>query len=241
MIVIIGSSFAVENALKGVYENTIGRVVEFVAGHDTPEDAFAARTAAEYGRFMHKTPWYEFPFASKLRGLWTETGATGPHLLRKWERRLALSTEYAIKAGYGWLIKIATKSAYGDEILLTYVRADHVPESFDELPAAHVTDLDDGSWILSIERYEAFTPAVVKLTAEGVRFADIAGNTRILVTALTRGPVALPEGARTLFARPLAADPGRQRTALDVPVVSLGEVIAALKKSDATLEHIFDF
>ena len=67
MLGIIGSSFSIEYALKGLYENTVGRATEWIAGHDTPEDAFARRTAAEYGTFMHTVPWYEFPFASRSR------------------------------------------------------------------------------------------------------------------------------------------------------------------------------
>src|SRR5262249_37336491 len=93
MIVVIGSSFAVENILKGLYENVVGRAFELVSGHDTEEDAFAARVAAEYGHFMHTVPWYEFPFGRKLVALWRETPLWGRHPLRKWERRIALSSE----------------------------------------------------------------------------------------------------------------------------------------------------
>ena len=116
MLVVIGSSFTVENALKGLYENIVGRVVEAISGHDTEEDVFAARTAEEYGRFMHTTPWYEFPFGEKLTGLWRQTHAWGKHPLRKWERRLALSTEYTTKAAYAWLIRATTKATYGARI-----------------------------------------------------------------------------------------------------------------------------
>jgi hypothetical protein len=35
--------------------------------------------------------------------------------LRKWERKYALSTEYLVKAGYGWLIAKASGDVYGDE------------------------------------------------------------------------------------------------------------------------------
>lgn len=242
MIVIIGSSFAVENSVKGIYENTFGRLVEALAGHDSAEDTFAVRTAEEYGRFMHTIPWYEFPFGGKLRALWTENGAWGPHLLRKWERRFALSAEYGVKAGYAWLIRVATKSAYGDENPRTYIHAEHVPATPDGFPVERVRALADGSWILAIPRYEAFTPTLVTLTAQGMRVLDIAGNARVLVTALTPGNIPLPNpGARVLFARSLAADPPRRRIAIDVDVGALGDVLDALEKHGATLEHIYDF
>ena len=97
-LVVIGSGFAVEQALKGVYENSVGRLAEIASGNDTEEDAFAAATAEEYGRFMRTTPWYEFAFGEKFRLLWRETPLWGTHPIRKVERRFALSAEYAAKA-----------------------------------------------------------------------------------------------------------------------------------------------
>ena len=59
-----GMRFSAERAVKGAYEKTLGRLVEWIAGHDTPEDAFAARTARDYARFLDTGRWYEFPFAA---------------------------------------------------------------------------------------------------------------------------------------------------------------------------------
>ena len=74
-------------------------------------------TAQEYGAFMHTVPWYQFPFGARLAALWSETPMWGPQPLRKWERRAALTAEYSFKAGYGWLIGMATSSAYAPEDL----------------------------------------------------------------------------------------------------------------------------
>lgn len=104
MLAVIGTSFTVENGLKGLYETTIGRLSEWTGTTNTPEDAFAQRVALEYGRFMHTVPWYEFPFAARLKTLWKETPTRGPHFVRKWERRFALTAEYGAKAAYGWVI-----------------------------------------------------------------------------------------------------------------------------------------
>ena len=51
---------------------------------------------------MHETPWYEFPFGKAFNGLWSTTEPE--HKLRHWERRLALSGEYGVKAGYAGLL-----------------------------------------------------------------------------------------------------------------------------------------
>ena len=62
--------------------------------------------------FIRVLPWYEYDFAKQLKTLWTQVPATGPHALRKWERRFALSTEWGIKAIYGRFIKVATGTIY---------------------------------------------------------------------------------------------------------------------------------
>src|SRR5262249_37729279 len=69
MLGVIGVSFSAEQAVKGAYETTLGRLAESLGGHRTEEDVFARRTTAEYGRFMHTVPGYEFSFATKLRSL----------------------------------------------------------------------------------------------------------------------------------------------------------------------------
>jgi hypothetical protein len=242
MLVVIGSSFAIEQALKGVYENSVGRIAETVSGYDTQEDAFAAATAAEYGRFMHTTPWYEFAFGEKLRLLWRETPLWGPHPIRKWERRFALSAEYAAKATYGFVIRAATKTAYGDEDPRTFVRVDRVPPNVSDLAARRVRVLHDGSQVLALPRYEAFTSTAAALSARGTRFLDIAGNDRVLVTVIANGSLDWSDdGARVLFSRPLATDRRRQRVALDVDVTQLAGALAVVHRRGAALEHIYDF
>jgi hypothetical protein len=242
MLVVIGSSFAVEQALKGVYENSVGRLTEAVAGSDTEEDAFAAATAEEYGRFMPTTPWYEFAFGEKFRLLWRETPLWGAHPIRKFERRFALSAEYAAKAIYGFVIRLATKTAYGDEDPRTFVRVDRVPPNVSDLVARRVRAMRDGSQVLALPRYEAFTSTAAALAARGTRFLDIAGNDRVLVTAISNGALDwTDESARVLFSRPLATDRARRRIALDVRVTQLGEALAAVHRHGAALEHIYDF
>ncbi len=127
MLGIIGASFTAENVIKSGYENTVGRLTEWLSGRETPEDQWAAKTAQEYGAFIHTVPWYQFPFGARLASLWSETPMWGPQLVRKWERRAALTAEYAFKAGYGWLLGMASQSAYGAEDLIVYAHVENVP------------------------------------------------------------------------------------------------------------------
>src|SRR5689334_11471133 len=53
-LAVIGTSFTAENIIKGIYENTFGRVTEWLSsGALTEEDAYARKVAAEYGSFLH--------------------------------------------------------------------------------------------------------------------------------------------------------------------------------------------
>lgn len=104
----VGMRYSAEHAVKGAYENTIGRFTEWWRGPDpTPEDIYARAVAQDYAEFLQAGRTAEFPFAEKLRGLWAATPLRGPSAVRRFERKLALSTEYGVKAGVGWVIRTA--------------------------------------------------------------------------------------------------------------------------------------
>ena len=243
MLGVIGASFTIENSLKLVYENTVGRLTERLSSMDTAEDAFARRTAQEYGAFMHTIPWYEFPFAARLRALWQEVPWRGAHMLRKLERRFALTLEYGVKAGYGWLIGKASGAAYDAEEQRIHARIDNAPPSlFSDARVKEVKRAGAGAYAVTLPRYEAFTRTVLALTAQGVRFVDIAGNDDILITVLARRGISLevPE-SRVLAARPILTDPTMQRLVVSVPVSSLRAVAQHFARERAAIEHVYDY
>ena len=70
MIYVIGISYSAEYAIKGLYENTIGRVFEWIRGEKrTPQDEFARAVLQDYAAFLYTIPWYKYPFREKLDGL----------------------------------------------------------------------------------------------------------------------------------------------------------------------------
>ena len=242
MLAVIGSSFSAEYLVKGLYENTIGRLTEWV-GRDTPEDQFAQKIAVEYGKFMHTVPWYEFPFFSKLGQLWRETPMTGPRFVRKWERRMALTAEFGAKGIYGWLIGLASGATYGAEDLRIHAWIDNAGDAvFADGAVKKVRQLGPRAYVVTIPRYEAFTGRVKALIAQGVRFMDIAGNDEILVTALAPTTYTVSNGlGAVLLADPLLTDPATKRLAIAVNVRSLHDAVTALERSGATVEHIYDY
>ena len=245
VIYVIGISHSVEYFIKGVYENTIGRIFELLAfGARTQEEFYAQKVAADYGRFLNTTPWFEYPFAEKLGGLWRETTFTGDGVVRKWERKIVLSIEYALKAAYGWVIKTATGAAYAPppdsiaavigpatEAFLTVDTRIEILERF-----------GGGIYLVRLPRYDAFTEITRRWASRNVPFVEIAGNDEILITALMReGTRFSAPGATRLFSMTVATRPGRLRQGFTVRVAELTNFLRAVSRADGEFEHAYDY
>jgi hypothetical protein len=243
MIVVIGVSTTVEYAMRSAYETLIGRFTAWTAPDRTEEDEYAAQAAQEYVDLIRDQPWYEFDFLARLKGLWTHTSLFGPHMLRKWERRYALTTEYGVKAVYGWLIGKASKQTYDAPLPYTVVLVDHWP-ACPASPAgvSVLAVVDGGGSLLSVPRYHRFTAASLALAHCGIRFQEIAGNrTDILLSVLGPTGSTTPPGTRALFRQPLLTQSGRERAVYVVPVGALGGVLREVDGRGCALEHVFDY
>jgi hypothetical protein len=203
------------------------------------EDRYAARVARDYGIFVENRPFYEFPFFHALRGLWSGTRFWGQHPLRKWERKAWLSLDYGIEAIYCGVIRAASHAVYGIEEEATYAWVEHVPEAAlsSITRVQELKPLGADSFIIRMPRYQKFTDTAVELLRSGARFAEIAGNRQIMVTAVVprRGKLQVPAG-ELLFASQILTDGLSERVALRVPVSELGTVLAKLP-----IEHIYDY
>jgi hypothetical protein len=239
-----GVSFSGEQALRGAYEVTLGRLGEWLGGHRTDEDAFARRTAEEYGRFIHAGPWYEFPFATKLRALWRETPLLGPHPARKWERKIFLSTAYGTNAVYARLVLAATGTADAAEDQEIRAWMEDVPaDAFADARVKKLRALGPGAFIVGLPRHDTFTAVALGLLRRGASFRDIAGNDVIVLTAL--GPRdtqrVLPPAAGVVFDERLLTNPAVTRLAVHAPVQALGPIVAALERHGASIEYFYDY
>jgi len=244
MIGVIGSSTTVEYGLRSLYENTLGRISWATASELTPEDEYGARVAQDYVDFIRKEPWYLYDFSAKLKGLWADTPLFGANMVRKLERRYALTTEYLIKAAYGKLIKLATSAAYEPALMTTQVVADHEPYDLADQPNVKLLRmLDDGRAVLELPRYYDFRLAATKLGLQDVQLQDIAGNSSvILVTVLTRSHgTAAPPDSRVLFEQPILTEPGRKRVALVLPVAALSHYLVDAPRQGVEVEHVYDY
>ncbi|GAB2556278.1 hypothetical protein [Rhodanobacter koreensis] len=246
MIMVIGTSTTVEYGIRSAYETLVGRLTELTRTHGpAEEDRYAARVAQEYVDFIRVEPWYKFDFAGKLKGLWVDTALWGPDALRKWERKYALTTEYGVKAGYGWLIGKLTAEAYDAPLPVTAVMLDRMPrDDRRAMPRLQVLAREaDGSVLATVPRYQAFTDYALVLANQGVRVTEVAGNRGPILVSLIVPTSWSPHVSlgSVLFTQPVLTRPGRRRLVLTPPVGSLTALLRAAQDAGLLVEHIYDY
>ena len=245
MLVVIGTSFTAEYALKAVYEKTVGRVSEWLSAQQAvEEDAYAAQVAQQYADFVLVRPFYEFSFLKRFTGLWRDTRVWGPHVGRKWERRVFLSYDYLVEAFYCELIELATHVTYGVAGSDTYAWIEQARDSvFAANPRVRrVKAVGRDGYVVIIPRYHEFTPTATRLAQRGVRFVEVAGNGEILVSALA--PRSFSDElypGKVLFSADVLTEPQRKRLVFEAPVQSLHTILAAVPQRGLELEHIYDY
>lgn len=241
MLYTIGLSFSAELLVKGLYENTLGRLSEWLGGWDSADDRYATKVQQRYGAFMHETPWYEFPFGKAFNGLWSTTEPE--HKLRHWERRLALSGEYGVKAGYAGLLGWASGASLGrDERTLRFV-ATASPAAIQRVDSRlkPVGNAGSAGTVVEAPRYAQFTELLNKLSNSQVELVEISGNDDVFVTALLPAKAGPVQGAERLMSMPLADRPGWQRVGLSTKVLALLPLLRTIRSSGGQVEHVYDY
>jgi len=243
MLRVIGASTTFEYILKGCYETTLGRLTRWTAGGaDTEEDKLIQRAHRAYAEFIFGSAWYNYDFTHWLGELWHGTPFFGAHFIRKLERRLFFTLEYGGKAAYARLIGFASHTTYGiqDDHIYFTVRApaDDAPN-----PPGVETVRDDGrTRVVTSLRWGPFTHAAVALAGGGFDFVDVAGNRRIVVTAVgprDREPAAA--GVTELFESRVLSSADLERHVLLVETRSLAALLRELAGSEVRLEHVYDY
>jgi hypothetical protein len=190
-------------------------------------------------------PWYEFDFGRRLADLWTGTRFWGPDAIRKWERKYALTSEYAVKALYALVIKAATRTTYGVASSETAVVLERLPAARDgALPELKVLQrFPDGAVLATVPRYDPFIHYAQYLSREGADFDEIAGNRGALLMSVLvpQNWSSRDDRYQPLFSQPLITQPGRKRVVLVMQVSSLSAVLKELETPSVEIEHIFDY
>lgn len=232
MIYVIGISYSAELIIKGMYENTIGRLTEWIAGANGPltesrkVEAFMQYVAQDYTDFVRYSPWYDYPFWTRLKEFWRVKDGEDTSFIRRWERRIIFTIELLFKTAYSKAIGYATHAGYEQPQLNTYAMVK-----------------ENGALkIISIPRYHGFTVEMPKLAKRGISFVDIAGNKIILLTVVVPSQWETPEDTTVFYEWPVLTNPKLKRSALIMPVEHLSVFLNATSADqNVTLDHIFDY
>ena len=233
MVHVIGVSFTAEMLMKAAYEETVGRLVTLIRGPTrAPLDDLSAEQAAAYARFLQQTPWYLYDFRADAAALRDAAGDS----LRDRERAVALGLEHGARAAYAGVIESAVAATGQDDLTLQMVVTGLPDAALTAEPGVRILRrLDQGSEV-ETPRYRALTLILNDWARAGASFADIAGNDRIMFTALSDR--ASEDGA--LLSLPRQGE-GDTRHLFLVPVTELAARLRALPGEGLTLEHIHDY
>ena len=231
MVRVIGISTAAELGVKGVYENTIGRLTEWVSDRrdltpDMKVESFMQDTESEYVAFVRQRPWYEFPFLSKYESLTTVQESPGVNGIRSWERRFFFGSELLFKSVYAWAIESASHATYelADDKTWTIISQNGAEQ------------------IVDLPRYQNFTAAAVAVSENNGRFVDIAGNKKILLTVIAPENWSYHGEGEVFTEWPILTQPEKKRSALLLNVGDLAPFLRdAVDDKAITLDHIFDY
>jgi hypothetical protein len=244
MIYVIGISYSAEYAIKGLYENTVGRVFEWIrGGQRTPQDDYARAVLQDYAAFLYTVPWFKYPFREKLDGLMAITAPT-PSIARTWERGFALSAEYFVKIGYANLIQKALDASGDNEPRdIMFVVATLPPDVLAGEPRIKPVRTLTTEWqLVQTPRYKDFTEILLGLLDKGIGVSEIAGNREIFITVIAPNAAKLDvKDATELFSLDLDAKPGFRRAGLKARIDHLVEIVRDLKARGASIEHFYDY
>jgi hypothetical protein len=151
-----------------------------------------------------------------------------------------MTSEYLVKAGYGWAIKKASEASYGVESQVTGVILHRAPAA--AIPDVKLMKIfDDGAVLAELPRYQAFTPAAIALARAKVNFQEIAANKGPILVTIIVNKGHQPTGIQSLFTQPIMTDPGFERIGFVVNTTQLSETLRRLDNPQIKIEHIYDY
>jgi hypothetical protein len=240
---VIGINLTLEYGIKFVYENTVGRFTQFIAGSNTEADRFIANSWHNYAKTLYQTTWYHYRYFADLGGVWRETALFNKQFVRNAERKIALSVSYLLKGSYAqlWLLTAAQK----ENQTFSIVHADD-RTSLEDAGIKILKELSGNRFLIETERYAGFKAALLKLLERNVTFVEIMGHQTIALGYVTKNNEELflnSTSVETLDKRELFYDPEdyKYRVTLEARADSLNETLRLIKASGSRFEMIYDF
>ena len=239
MIHTVGVSFTAEMAVKAVYEETIGRATAWIRGREkTPEDRAIAAIAIDYAAFLRQTPWYQYPFTSKIGELWS---APSSDVVRGSERRFGIGTEFAAKAAYARVIGGAVAATAPAKLTIRSVVTGISAARLNRIPNVTVISVHGDGFEIETPRYDLFTRVLVEIASRGGIIQEIAGNDDIMITLSVPAGAEVPLQHGTVLHRMKRDGFPSDRLIVEVKVPALAAFLRDHPLGDPGLEHVFDY
>ena len=239
MIHTIGVSFTAEIAVKAAYEETIGRTTAWLRGREkTPEDRAIAAIAIDYAAFLRQTPWYQYPFTSKIGELWS---APSGDFFRGLERRFGIGMEFAAKAAYARAIGGAVAATAPAKLTIRSVVTGIREVRLRGIPDVTVIGARGGGFEIETPRYDLFTRILVEIATRGGTIQEIAGNDDIMVTLTVPEGADMPLQGGTVLHRMKRDGFRSDRLIVEVKVPALAAFLRDHPLGEPGLEHVFDY
>lgn len=244
MLQVIGISTTAEFMVKGLYENTIGRLTHWTASEITPEEQLIQRAHTAYAKLIYTEAWYQFPFFSWARKIWSETPFFGKNFIRKLERKLSFTTEFVFKAVYAKLIGFGAQTAYepSDGLVTMRVKMDANQVQSIDSRIKLLKNMGNNNLIITLPRWGEFSEIIPRLADAGAEFSEISGNDDILVTVVAdKTSSENNEAAKYLFSSMVISPAKKKRLVYTVKTARLPVFLNSLKQRNMSLEHIYDY
>lgn len=238
---VIGVSFTFENSFKWAYENSIGRLSEWIANDKhVEEDDLAAKMARDYEDFIYYHPWYDFPYYkyySELYSLPINTKHSFGEWTRKFERQMFLSFEITVKRIYSGIIRYTTHQKFGisDDKIMALIK-------------------DNGEYKgITTDHYQAFTLMLKKVLDESLsenkslKIIEIAGNDKITLCYFDEVGASIPSLSKEVLRdkEVVSIKDGKasfkDRITVEISVEDIVDVHKSLKKKGIEIEHFYDY
>ena len=240
MLQVIGLSITMEYGIKMIYENTVGWFFSlFSESVVSPEEKVIAEANRAYSDFIYDVAWYEFDFTEWIDKIWRISEPNNGSFLRKWERKLFFTAEFAVKAGYGKLIKIGAKSNYEEPVTNIYAVL-KINEMINQDDKLQIIGIKNDSLLVGITRWGTFTDKLIELSDKNIRIEEIAGNDEIVISYLLKKVKKL-KTKNVIYKSDVITDKSLVRNVEIISVKELLDYIKYLKNYNIKIEHIYDY
>lgn len=224
----------------------------------------------EYGKFLEHTPWYNYPYGQNILLYWKTFIKEGKIISQKYGVKEALFSSYTVmNVVIGLVITILfiqlmilsfiprliygsndSKSGSTEAETIQMIVYNSKTDNLLNVRQVKVIKQDHGYYYIEVPRYKKFTDIVLKLTMNGYKIIEIAGQKNIQVKLFVEksdsrimkdikyGKI---DGLEYLFSYEIVPNLSYYEVATSVQINKMHNVIYKLVSKGVVIDHIYDF